>query len=274
MILVPIIATVGLGSLGLAWILRRRFPADLDISSHVEEIQAKRPDLLFQIERKLPEEDRAKLKQAFHPSPDFRWVMVGGETFDESNETLMSKYDELNSYLLECMVQFIERYGYVLVCRDATTLEYLGSVAYLPPYPSNWLFYSHFVRTVIPMGQPPAYQWKDPVLKARFDSMETMWNMQKEVFELKGRRDHVYVANVGVAPAAQGKGVGKLMMQVVQQLADGQPLLLECLDKNVAFYQKCGYERALQYELQAKGEPTTLPYNTMYCNAAVDVQSD
>jgi ribosomal protein S18 acetylase RimI-like enzyme len=62
--------------------------------------------------------------------------------------------------------------------------------------------------------------------------------------------EHGHVGKLGVDPDAQGRGVGlALLAAFASQVRDagGELVLLECQPHRDAFYERAGYERALQF---------------------------
>lgn len=68
-------------------------------------------------------------------------------------------------------------------------------------------------------------------------------------FERKFYRDGrrvAHIEDVAVLPSHQGKGVGRLLMQKLEQVAGDKncyKMILDCADHNVAFYERVGYRR-------------------------------
>ena len=70
------------------------------------------------------------------------------------------------------------------------------------------------------------------------------------------REPHYYVANVGVAPEAQGRGLGTRLLRPTLDRCDnkGLPTYLEATsERNLALYKRLGFE--LQGELRLGGSP-------------------
>ena len=67
------------------------------------------------------------------------------------------------------------------------------------------------------------------------------------VIEMIGRPDHLWIENIAVAPQAQGKGYGKTLLRLAEQLASkrGFPevrlLTNEACETNIALYQRIGF---------------------------------
>jgi ribosomal protein S18 acetylase RimI-like enzyme len=111
------------------------------------------------------------------------------------------------------------------------------------------------------MGIPvPVKMGKD--VAARFDSFMETATQHKEL--MKGT-PHWYVQVLGVSNDAQGKGVGRKLMNAAIAIAGETPLYLECHDGNVSFYKKMGYQQKRRFELAPKGieDVSTFYYNGM-----------
>lgn len=68
-----------------------------------------------------------------------------------------------------------------------------------------------------------------------------------EVKFLRGGSVAGHIEDVSVRSSAQGRGLGKLLIDTLTTLAREKgcyKVILDCDDKNVAFYEKCSYTRA------------------------------
>ncbi|KAJ6229780.1 gnat family acetyltransferase [Anaeramoeba flamelloides] len=83
-----------------------------------------------------------------------------------------------------------------------------------------------------------------------------MLNKHKQL--LSGRK-HWYVAVLGVAEGAQGKGVGTKLLDCVKAFAfeSGDPVYLECHDNNVGYYQKQGFKLIHTQNMKPKHKDIT-----------------
>lgn len=84
-------------------------------------------------------------------------------------------------------------------------------------------------------------------LTVNFDQrVEMLMNTHEAMLsKLKKRysKDLWYIEICAVHPMAQGKGVGRALMEWILAQANGVPWFLECTkEENVAFYQKYGFE--------------------------------
>ena len=238
---------------GSLWYIFRRTAPEWT----TEDLPSDAPDNV-QVVSKLTEEERIAVKTSFLSGNDFRW-MVGGKTY----ETDLDEKDHVKAtfYMLECVLTFAERYGHILVSRDEMG-KFLGALALIPPYEYPSLSMLHLYRSVIPLGMPVPMQMGKGV-SARFDAF-THSTAVKHKQLMKGI-PHWYVQVLGVSPDAQGKGVGRQLMNAAIAIAGQTPLYLECHDGNVVFYKKCGFTQAKRFWLVPKGieDMTSFPYNSM-----------
>mmetsp|Transcript_39150 Transcript_39150/g.75028 ORF Transcript_39150/g.75028 Transcript_39150/m.75028 type:complete len:272 (-) Transcript_39150:235-1050(-) len=245
------------------WIFRRRAPRLTDLQLH------KYPGVPDDVHvvSKVPNDARDAIKSAFLAGSDFRWMTIGGDgnlpELDEEGSQLGAMHKRLTRYMIECVMCVAERYGHVLTCVDEEGST-IGALCIIPPYPSQWLFNLHFMRTVIPLGVPEPRSMGNEV-NARFEAF--LAGTESGHKSVMGESPHWYVVNLGVAPRSQGKKVGMKLIKTAIALAGDLPIYLECHDGNVAFYQKAGFEVARHLTLtpKARGSPgdTTFPYNVM-----------
>ena len=205
-------------------------------------------------EEMIPEQDRKLLYEAFLSGTDFLW-MAGMNNRDNPNDhDGITRHEQVCSYCTNCVVTFAEKYGYVLVQRDENG-KYQGSICLVPPYNSWWLSKVQFLVSVIPLGKPVPIHMGGLVakrFKAFIDAIE------KYHQAIMGTRDHWYIVNVGVAKTAQGKGVGRNLMQtalsVIQEhdstTGKARRVYLECHDGNVPFYNKMGFNQEQRFAMQ------------------------
>lgn len=232
-----------------------------DLPSNIHD-KSQKDQVSLSFVTKLTEKEREALTTAFLAGEDFRWVAVVDDD-DKSltaDDAATQRHWEVTQYMTDCVVRFAELFGYVIVARDNEG-TYMGSVCIVPPYKSRRLFSLHFMRSVLPLGKPVPYKFGKEA-GARFDAFNTC--MKEHHHIMKDCEPHWYVANLGVAKEAQGKGVGRILNQAAIAIAAGEPLYLDCLDSNVAFYEKMGYEHKKQYMMTPKTQnPISLPFNGM-----------
>ena len=211
----------------------------------------------IEVVRHLDDEERTALMRAFLPGEDMRYMVAGKARDSEVDQT---KLESITSSLVGYFIAFCERYGHLLVCRDEHG-TFLGAIGLIPPYASERLFTLHFYRTIIPLGLPSATR-TDKDLAARFQAFAAMESMHKDL--MKGI-PHWYVQVVGVSERAQGKGVGKKLIQTAIDLAGGMPMYLDCNNGNVRFYEKVGFAVGKKIEISPKGieDTSTLEMNGM-----------
>lgn len=133
---------------------------------------------------------------------------------------------------------------------------FLGALALVPPYMSSLSFTLHFFRTGIPMGRPIPTQMGDDVA-ARFNAYVKTADKHKE---LMSGIPHWYVQVLGVSEAAQGKGVGRKLMDAAIAMAGETPLYLECHDGNVPIKQEAGIHTKGTLLAYAQGNQRHLPF--------------
>ena len=189
----------------------------------------------------VPGPARALLVESFIPGIDFRWMTAGddADALLEEGSPLAEKHRELSAYMIECILRFGEQYGHVLCCRDEDG-TFLGSLCLVPPYSSRKLFTAHFMRAVVPLGRPVPEKLGDDV-NARFKAFGDALERSAEHL-LSEEGPCWYIANLGVVPSAQGKGVGRRLVAAAAAIAGDGKLSLECHDDNVTFYEKLGFD--------------------------------
>eukprot|EP00567_Pseudictyota_dubia_P008408 CAMPEP_0197439246 /NCGR_PEP_ID=MMETSP1175-20131217/6032_1 /TAXON_ID=1003142 /ORGANISM="Triceratium dubium, Strain CCMP147" /LENGTH=252 /DNA_ID=CAMNT_0042969123 /DNA_START=74 /DNA_END=832 /DNA_ORIENTATION=- len=210
----------------------------------------------MQVVSRLSEEEKNAIVTAFLKGPDFRWL-VSGKNYKTDLDP--KRHWIITSYMLNAMLNFSGLYGNLFACRDKDG-SFLGVVTIVPPYKSHTLFFLHFARSVMTLGRPPSYSWgKDAT--ARFDAFNACMEEHKNA--MKGV-SHYYIPLVGVSEAAQGKGVGRKLLQTAKIVADNVPFYLDCHDGNVAFYEKQGMAHRTNYPMVPKGfEEDKFSYNGM-----------
>ena len=87
-------------------------------SSHNDDTRLafQRVDDGIQVVSQLSQEERTAVKTAFLSGDDFAW-MVGGKHFKTNLDE--KQHVEATFYMLECVLTFAERFGHILVSRDA-----------------------------------------------------------------------------------------------------------------------------------------------------------
>jgi len=116
------------------------------------------------------------------------------------------------------------------------------------------------------MGMPLPYR-KEKAIGARFDGFRVL---EREHQQFMKDQPHWYVSTLGVLSAAQGRGIGRMLVETAKTLAGSLPLYLECHDDNVAFYQKCGLKVHTRFMLKPGSQASqdgpdaaAFPYNSM-----------
>ncbi|MGL5839278.1 MAG: GNAT family N-acetyltransferase [Sphingorhabdus sp.] len=91
-----------------------------------------------------------------------------------------------------------------------------------------------------------------------FDNFKRFGESQEWLGRFHPKESHIYLACVGVAPHAQGKGVGRLLIEPGLQRADqlGVPVYLDTsTETNVSLYQRFGFEVIAEDRLTKDGGP-------------------
>lgn len=159
------------------------------------------------------------------------------------------------------------QHGLFYVCREKSTGKVLGTGMWLPPQTLNepetwWDYLGHWqlwfgqVLMNLRYGRGGLnvkryYLWK----KAQSEAQSILWT---------DPRGYYFCNIVTVLPEAQGKGIGRLLMDVVLKQADkeGMRCYLESSrsDPNVAIYEKFGFE--LKREMLCDDDGTGI---NLYC---------
>ncbi|MER9403942.1 GNAT family N-acetyltransferase [Mesorhizobium caraganae] len=106
----------------------------------------------------------------------------------------------------------------------------------------------------------PAHQERWALLQQRQASMASRFERADAISEkYKPQEPHFYLGVLGVHPSMQGKGAGSSLIKAYCDLAERDPVsagtFLETAQrKNLAFYERCGFQLLGQGEL-APGKP-------------------
>ena len=106
----------------------------------------------------------------------------------------------------------------------------------------------------------PAHQERWALLQQRQASMASRFERADAISEkYKPQEPHFYLGVLGVHPSMQGKGAGGALIKAYCDLAEGDPVsagtfLETAQGKNLAFYERCGFQLSGQGEL-APGKP-------------------
>jgi len=181
------------------------------------------------------------IQQAFSDDPYANWV------YDRSQFS-----PERNRVSLRIRCRWGIKHGLFHVCRDpssSTPDKVLGTAMWMPPIPagtpetwslylSSWWLYLNQIRMNLTYGRGGLnvkryWLWKE----AQAAAQEELWN------DIEG----YYFCNiVTVLPEAQGKGVGRALMEEVLAMADreGRKCYLESSrrEPNVPIYEKFGFK--------------------------------
>jgi GNAT superfamily N-acetyltransferase len=170
---------------------------------------------------------------------------------------------------------------------DDPVKQHLTGLAHVPPERSI-PFFDAFTRIQLPHGHvyvaevdgeirgaalwsPPGH-WKVPMRTIlrwgpRFIRMYgrrflANLNVLLTVEKHHPREPHYYLEFLGVHPAAQGKGLGRDLVEVMVEIGDreGVPLYLEnSKEKNLAFYGRHGFQPREPMHLPGRNGPAIWP---------------
>lgn len=163
------------------------------------------------------------LAQAFNNDPMFSYFALEDEP---------PRLDLIN-WVAKTILRYSQRYNYIYTMQQ----DLKGVAVWLPPgkYPLNDLRFllSGLYRI------PP---------KLRFDRFRQLIAVHSQLEEYHQQdlpEKHWYLFMLGVAPAYQSQGIGKLLLQPILKQADQEklPCYLETsTEKAVRFYQKQGFQ--------------------------------
>lgn len=242
-------------------VFRRRWPRKLELPKGL-------PQNVSLLESPLSNKEIETLADAFLAGEDFAWMADVVKATDD--EAANARHRNVTRFMIRCMIVWAEKYGYILVQRDDDNDELMGCIAIIPPHPcTSWEKFkqkAQFLRCVVPFGMPVPQKYGG-IVEKRFDAFVNGTEKSKE--HLMKNSQCWYVNLLAVAPAAQGKGVGRKLVAAgiaLAQLHQKAPFYLDCHNGNVRFYERCGFVRRQGYEIQekdpAEGAPT-LQYNSM-----------
>ena len=170
---------------------------------------------------------------------------------------------------------------------DDPVKQHLTGVSHVPPSRSL-PFFDAFTRMQMPKGHvyvaevdgdvrgaalwSPPGQWRVPtgsILRwgPRFVRMygrrfPANLNVLKTVEKHHPHEPHYYLEVLGVHPAAQGQGLGRLLVDEMVAIGDreGVPLYLEnSKEKNLAFYGRHGFQARTSVHLPGRDGPEVWP---------------
>jgi GNAT superfamily N-acetyltransferase len=104
-----------------------------------------------------------------------------------------------------------------------------------------------YARYLTRMDKPPAPMSRDYGPSVEAGTTWVTGSPVTAVLTLYPREDHLYVENVAVAPSAQGRGVGRALMEFAEQEAARRSLSRmalvthEAMTENQAIYARLGY---------------------------------
>lgn len=149
----------------------------------------------------LSEEEKSLIKKSYCNKKDagsqyIKWIVGlynhpittsnndNTDTDDNTNDPiLLSKYQIITYYMMECKIRFAQMYGFVLVQRDKKG-KYLGSIGIIPPYPSWWLYKAHYQRAIVPIGKNIPLHMNDSIITKRYQSYSNIVNKQYKLMTI------------------------------------------------------------------------------------------
>jgi ribosomal protein S18 acetylase RimI-like enzyme len=257
------LAAGALGGLGAyIFLARRKAPTKLEKALKVPDLEL--PAGMSQ-EAKLPEEDRVVLKEAFLKNPDLKWLATQPGRQDPDPKLLL----ELVGYMLECQLRFVERYGYLLVSRHATSGAFLGAIGLIPPYSKWWRMKKHYQIAALSLGRHSVPEKLGCYKRYRAYLRQLDFRHQDSMILSQLQEGHWYVPLVGVASASQRSGVGRALMEAVTRLCP-RPIYLASPDTACHFFQKVGFILEKRFLMAAEGgnqdfATDVIYYNSMTC---------
>lgn len=104
-----------------------------------------------------------------------------------------------------------------------------------------------YTRYLTRMGKPPAPMLRDYAPSVEAGATWVTGSPVTAVLTLYPREDHLYVENIAVDPSAQGRGLGRALMEFAEQEAARRGLnrmalvTHETMTENQAIYARLGY---------------------------------
>ncbi len=125
-----------------------------------------------------------------------------------------------------------------------TTDEMKGIAAWIPP--------GHFPLSMLKLLQAGLYALPFKMGWGKIGQSMSLLNQMDELHERDIPQPHWYLFMLGVAPAYQGQGIGRTLLQPILNQADreGLPCYLETSTEGaICFYKKNGFDVLRSYKL-------------------------
>ncbi|KAH8725934.1 acyl-CoA N-acyltransferase [Phaeosphaeriaceae sp. PMI808] len=201
------------------------------------------------------------IQQAFAEDPYNQWIYPDRSKIDLQRNRV--------SLTLRC--HWGIQHGLFHVARDTSDpTKILGCAMWMPPHPpsepetwplylSYWYLWFNQIRMNLWYGRGGLSTKRYWIWKARqAEAQSALWTSEKGYY---------FCNIVTVLPAAQGKGVGRVLMEEVLKVADAEGVdsYLESSRKvpNVAIYEKFGFELVKEMECRdGEGEKDAV---MLYC---------
>jgi ribosomal protein S18 acetylase RimI-like enzyme len=253
------IAAGALGGVGAYFFLAgRKAPLKLEKALKMEKDELKLPPGMSQ-ESKLPDDDRLLLKQAFQSLGEWLAQKPGSAKADPKLAL------EVVSYLLECQLRFVERYGYLLVLRDKKG-AFQGALGLIPPYSKWWRMKKHYQIAALSLGRHSVPEKLGCYPRYRAYLRQLDFHHQDSMILSQLQEGHWYVPIMGVATPCQHQGVGRSLMETVTRLCP-RPIYLASPDASVNFFEKVGFGLEKRFLMAAEGGNQNLQRDVIYYNS-------
>ncbi|KAF2425707.1 acyl-CoA N-acyltransferase [Tothia fuscella] len=196
------------------------------------------------------------VQQAFAEDPYNRWIYNDRSKFSPVR----------NRVSLTLRYQWGIKHGLCQVCREMTNpTKILGTAMWIPPQhianPESWAHYlSSWYLWFRQVAMNTYYGRGGLNVKRYWLWKEAQAEVQKELWT--DENGYYFCNVVTVLPEAQGKGVGRALMEQVLAIADkeGRKCYLESSRKepNVAIYEKFGFELVKEMKCDDDGDAILL----------------
>lgn len=160
--------------------------------------------------------------EAFQATPQWRWMIED----DEARSAVLPAF-------FAASLRYALKRGRLMVAQTTATGSLAGVCAWLPP--GRWKVPAWLGVTAVPQVIPYVRSGAlgDFIVRGRA--------LDGAAKEAHPKEPHWYLAGVGVAPHAQGSGVGTRLIREGLQHLDGKPAYLECEEALVGYYETFGF---------------------------------
>ncbi|KAJ6233734.1 acetyltransferase [Anaeramoeba flamelloides] len=184
----------------------------------------------------MSKEDVDKISKSFEKGMDFQWL---------SDENMYNTSKPMASFVVTMSTNVGLKYGHVLELRDdQDQLQGYASLAHPGHSFKDLQYFSAmgFKKPFYTSKKAKKEGWGE-IIASRMDEFAKI-SREFHDREFKNKK-HWYILIFGVVGSAQGKGIGKKLLDCVCALAyeSGHPIYLECHDGNVSYYEKRGFRK-------------------------------